>query len=61
MDRVKIKQMLLSDVQDALKSALTIHNIEIKIKNLLEAVNIASTLLYEVRKRRKNTRHSFLC
>jgi hypothetical protein len=50
MDRVKIKQMLLSDVQDALKSALTIHNIEIKIKNLLEAVNIASTLLYEVEK-----------
>jgi hypothetical protein len=49
MSRAKIKQMLLSDIQDALKSALTIHNIEIKIKNLLEAVDVASILLEEVK------------
>jgi hypothetical protein len=48
MDKAKIKNMLLEDIKYSLESALTIHNIEIKIKNLLEAVDIASILLEEV-------------
>jgi len=41
--------MLLNDVQDSLKSAFNTHNLEIKIKNLLEAVDIASVILEEVK------------
>ncbi len=50
MDRIKIKEMLLKDIQYSLKSALNIHNVEIKIKNLIEAVDIASLLLEEFKK-----------
>ncbi len=49
MDRIAIKEMLLKDIQDALKHALEKHNVEIKIKNLIEAVDIASVLLEELR------------
>jgi hypothetical protein len=53
MSRAKIKQMLLSDVQDALKGALTIYNVEIKIKNLLDAVDVVSILLEEMQNEEK--------
>jgi hypothetical protein len=48
MNRAQIKENLLSDIQYALKSALSIHNVEIKIKNLTDAVKIASVILEEV-------------
>jgi len=48
MNKEKIKNMLLNDIKYSLESALTIHNVEIKIKNFIEAVDIASTLLEEV-------------
>jgi hypothetical protein len=48
MNKAEIKNMLLEDIKYSLESALAIHNIEIKIKNLLEAVDIASILLEEI-------------
>jgi len=49
MNRAEIKENLLNDIQYALRSALSIHNVEIKIKNLTEAIDIASALLEEVK------------
>jgi hypothetical protein len=49
MDRVKIKNMLLNDIKESLKIAPNNYNVEIKIKNLLEAVNIASAILEDLR------------
>ncbi len=49
MNRIEIKEMLLKDIQDALKRALEKHSIEIKVKNLLEAADIASVILEELR------------
>jgi len=53
MNKLLIKENLVNDIQHSLRSALNIHNLEIKIKNLVEAVDIASTLLDEVRKEEK--------
>jgi hypothetical protein len=47
--RVEIKNMLLNNIKESLKSAPNSYNIEIKIKNLNEALNIASILLGELK------------
>jgi len=49
MDKIKIKEMLFNDIQESLKNALTIHNVEIKIKNLNEVLDIVSVILEEIR------------
>jgi hypothetical protein len=49
MTRGEIKEMLQKDIHEALKSAFYKHGLDIKIKNLNEVLEIASTLLEEFR------------
>jgi hypothetical protein len=49
MTKAEIKEMLQKDIQEALKGAFYKHGLDIKIKNLNEALEIASTLLEEFR------------
>jgi hypothetical protein len=49
MTKAEIKEMLQKDIRDALKSAFDKYNLDIKIKNPDEALEIASLLLEEFR------------
>jgi hypothetical protein len=49
VSREELQKMLRGDIRDALKGAFTKYNLEIKIKNLKKALEIASLLLEEVR------------